>query len=92
MTKAAKAGRCEKAIREYFGGVLDGSITACRKIKQVAAKILRDMDNKDPLYPYHSAKSTRASTLTSLSAFAAYHPASLGTLSSWNCSNLPFCP
>lgn len=53
MTKAAKAGRCEKAIREYFGGVLDGSITACRKIKQVAAKILRDMDNKDPLYPYH---------------------------------------
>lgn len=53
MTKAAKAGRCEKAIREYFGGVLDGSITACRKIKQVAAKIMRDMDNKDPLYPYH---------------------------------------
>ena len=40
-------------IRDSFGGVLDGSITACRKIKQVAAKIMRDMDNKDPLYPYH---------------------------------------
>ena len=53
MTRAARAGRCESAIRAYFGGVLDGSITACRKIKQVAEKILRDMDNKDPLYPYH---------------------------------------
>ena len=53
MTKAAKVGRCEKAIRDYFGGVLDGSIVACRKIKQVAEKILRDMDNQDPLYPYH---------------------------------------
>lgn len=32
---------------------MDGTITAGRKMKQVAAKILRDMDNKDPLYPYH---------------------------------------
>lgn len=47
------SGECERAIRTYFGGILDGSITACKKMKQVAAKILRDMDNKDPLYPYH---------------------------------------
>ena len=53
MTKKTRPGRCERAIRDYFGGVLDGSITACNKIKQVAEKILRDMDNKDPLYPYH---------------------------------------
>lgn len=46
-------GSCEHAIRSYFGGILNGSITAGRKMKQVSAKILRDMDNKDSLYPYH---------------------------------------
>lgn len=47
------AGDCERAIRAYFGGILDGSITAGRKMQQVSEKILRDMDNNDPLYPYH---------------------------------------
>lgn len=44
---------CERAIREYFGGILSGDITACTKMRKVAAHILRDMDNTDPLYPYH---------------------------------------
>lgn len=47
------AGDCERAIRAYFGGILDGTITSGRKMQQVSAKILRDMDNKDPRYPYH---------------------------------------
>ena len=46
-------GSCERAIREYFGGILGGYITACAKMRKVAAHILRDMDNTDPLYPYH---------------------------------------
>lgn len=46
-------GSCERAIREYFGGILGGDITACTKMRKVAAHILRDMDNTDPLYPYH---------------------------------------
>ena len=41
------------AVRSYFGGILEGSIVACRKMKQVAAKVMRDMDNQDPLYPFH---------------------------------------
>lgn len=51
--KAASAGRCEQAIRAYFGGILSGEVAACRKMRQVAAKVMRDMDNRDPLYPYH---------------------------------------
>lgn len=46
-------GSCERAIREYFGGILGGDITSCAKMRKVAAHILRDMDNTDPLYPYH---------------------------------------
>lgn len=49
----SKGGSCERAIREYFGGILSGEIVACEKMKQVAAHVLRDMDNTDPLYPYH---------------------------------------
>lgn len=49
----AKPGSCERAIREYFGGILRGDITACGKMKQVAAIVLQGMDNTDPLYPYH---------------------------------------
>lgn len=49
----SKGGSCERAIREYFGGILSGEIIACEKMKQVAAHVLRDMDNTDPLYPYH---------------------------------------
>ncbi len=44
---------CERAIRDYFGGILSGEITACGKMKQVAAIVMRGMDNDDPLYPYH---------------------------------------
>lgn len=44
---------CERAIRDYFGGILSGEITACSKMKQVAAIVMRGMDNDDPLYPYH---------------------------------------
>ena len=46
-------GKCEIAVRMYFGGILSGEITACRKMRQVAAKVMRDMDNRDPLYPFH---------------------------------------
>lgn len=53
MARKKAAGSCEKAIREYFGGVLDGTITACAKMQQVAAIVLRDLDNDDTLYPYH---------------------------------------
>ena len=50
---AVKPGPCERAIREYFGGILRGEITACGKMKQAAAIVLQGMDNTDPLYPYH---------------------------------------
>lgn len=53
MARKKAAGSCEKAIREYFGGILDGTITSCAKMQQVAAIVLRDLDNDDPLYPYH---------------------------------------
>lgn len=46
-------GSCERAIREYFGGILGGDVKACAKMRKVSARILRDMDNADPLYPYH---------------------------------------
>lgn len=52
-TARAKPGSCERAIRDYFGGILRGDITACGKMKQVAAIVLQGMDNTDPLYPYH---------------------------------------
>ena len=41
MARKKAAGSCEKAIREYFGGVLDGTITACAKMQQVAVIVLR---------------------------------------------------
>ena len=47
------AGPCEQAIRSYFGGVLDGTVTACAKMRKVAERVLRDMNNADPLYPFH---------------------------------------
>lgn len=46
-------GRCETAIRDYFGGILAGDIVACRKMKQAASRIMRQLDNTDSLYPYH---------------------------------------
>lgn len=39
-----KQGPCEVAVREYFGAILSGEVTACRKMKQVARRIMRDMD------------------------------------------------
>lgn len=45
--KWSGAGRCELAIRSYFGGILDGEITACKKMHQVAERVLRDMDNAE---------------------------------------------
>lgn len=44
---------CEAAIREYFGGILDGSIVSCLKMRKVAARVMRDMDDRDPLRPFH---------------------------------------
>lgn len=46
-------GRCERAIRDYFGGILAGDIVACRKMRQAASRIMRQLDNADSLYPYH---------------------------------------
>lgn len=54
MTRAcAKRGPCEQAVRDYFGGILDGSIVACEKMRQVSRRVLADMDNADPAWPYH---------------------------------------
>lgn len=49
----ARVGACEKSIRDYFGGILDGRIVACEKIRQVAARVMADMDNDNPEWPYH---------------------------------------
>ena len=49
--KRSGAGRCEQAIRSYFGGIINGEITACEKMHQVAERVVRDLDNTDPLYP-----------------------------------------
>lgn len=46
-------GACERAIRDYFGPIARGEATACAKIRKVAKRILSDMDNIDPLYPFH---------------------------------------
>ena len=49
----ARVGACEKSIRDYFGGILDSRIVACEKIKQVAARVMADLDNDNPEWPYH---------------------------------------
>lgn len=43
---------CERAIREYYGGIISGEIVACKKIKQVAAYILESLDNPDSGKPW----------------------------------------
>lgn len=59
--KRGSEGPCELAVRLYFGGILDGGIVACRKMKQVAAKVMADLDSDDEGRPYrfserHAAK------------------------------------
>ena len=41
---AAHEGACERAIRDYFGGILDGSVVACAKMRKTAAIVMRQMD------------------------------------------------
>lgn len=41
----------EEVIRSYFGGILDGSVVACVKMRVVAAKVMRWMDEGDG--PWH---------------------------------------
>lgn len=48
-----KTPSCEAAIRGYFGGILDGKIVACKKMKQVSSIVLKQLDNDDPAYPFH---------------------------------------
>ena len=81
--KRSGAGRCEQAIRSYFGGILNGEITACEKMHQLAERVLRDLDI--------TARNLRQSTLYSSRRFAAYRPASLGANSSLSFSSLPSC-
>ena len=78
MARKKTAGSCEKAIREYFGGVLDGTITACEKIQQVAAHVLRDMDNSDPLYPYHFREEYAAKHVNFIERFCRLPSGKLG--------------
>lgn len=78
----SKGGSCERAIREYFGGILSGEIIACEKMKQVAAHVLRDMDNANPLYPYHYREEFAQKHVVSSKASAAYRPGAWGTISS----------
>lgn len=78
MARKKAAGSCEKAIREYFGGVLDGTITACEKIQQVAAHVLRDMDNSDPLYPYHFREEYAAKHVNFIERFCRLPSGKLG--------------
>lgn len=59
--KRGSEGPCELAARLYFGGILDGGIVACRKMKQVAAKVMADLDSAEEGRAYrfserHAAK------------------------------------
>lgn len=37
-------GSCERSVRDYFGGILDGSVVACAKMRKTAAIVMRQMD------------------------------------------------
>lgn len=39
------AGKYETAVRDYFGGIVAGEITACEKMRRVSERILYEMDN-----------------------------------------------
>lgn len=71
-------GACEKAIRDYFGGILDGSIVACEKMKQVAAVIMRDLDNADVLYPFHFREEFAAKHVNFIERFCRMPSGKLG--------------
>ncbi len=76
--KKPAAGLCEKAIREYFGGILDGTVTACEKMQQVAAIVLRDLDNTDPLYPYRYREEYAAKHVNFIERFCRLPSGKLG--------------
>lgn len=76
--KRSGAGRCEQAIRSYFGGILNGEITACEKMHQVAERVLRDLDNTDPLYPYHYREEFAAKHVTFIETFCRLPSGKLG--------------
>ena len=76
--KKPAVGSCEKAIRDYFGSILDGSITACKKMQQVAAIVLRDLDNSDPLYPYHYREEYAAKHVNFIERFCRLPSGKLG--------------
>lgn len=76
--KKPAVGSCEKAIRDYFGSILDGSITACKKMQQVAAIVLRDLDNTDPLYPYHYREEYAAKHVNFIERFCRLPSGKLG--------------
>jgi hypothetical protein len=76
--KRSGAGRCEQAIRSYFGGILNGEITACEKMHQLAERVLRDLDNTDPLYPYHYREEFAAKHVTFIETFCRLPSGKLG--------------
>lgn len=71
-------GACEKATRDYFGGILDGSIVACEKMMQVAAVIMRDLDNTDVLYPFHFREEFAAKHVNFIERFCRMPSGKLG--------------
>lgn len=90
--KRSSAGRCEQAIRSYFGGIINGEITACEKMHQLAERVLRDLDNTDPLYPYHYREEFAAKHVVFIETFAGFRVASLGASSSSSFSSWPSSP
>lgn len=73
-----KAGPCERAVREYFGAVLGGSITACDKMRKVSGRILSEMDETDPDRPFKFAEGKAAKHIGFIERFCRLPAGRLG--------------
>lgn len=49
----------EETIRRYYGGVLDGSVTACRKMRKLAARVVTWMDEGRGEWSYSEREAFR---------------------------------
>lgn len=77
MKKRAK-GSCEKAIIDYFGGIVDGKITACKKIKQVAAYVIESLENPDTSKPWRFDEDVAAKHVNFIERFCKLPSGKLG--------------